>query len=115
MSENTGGRLRRDPAGISSDKPSENLGRRKSKVSWERLIRSGLVGPKARPNGVADGHPVNIPELRWRRYYDGGTRKDRRVEVKAYTICQHKRDPTGKSVGSFNREAGDEAERLQSR
>ena len=72
MSENTGGRLRRDPAGISSDKPSENLGRRKSKVSWERLIRSGSVGPKARPSGVADGHPVNIPELRWRRLTKGG-------------------------------------------
>jgi PAS domain S-box-containing protein len=31
------------------------------------------------PNGVVDGHPVNIPELRRRRYYEGGTRKDRRV------------------------------------
>ncbi len=34
---------------------------RKSKVSDGRLIRVGLVGPKARPKGVADGQQVNIP------------------------------------------------------
>ena len=34
---------------------------RKSKVSDGRLIRVGLVGPKARPDGVADGQQVNIP------------------------------------------------------
>ena len=34
---------------------------RKSKVSDGRLIRVGLVGPKVRPKGVADGQQVNIP------------------------------------------------------
>ena len=32
------------------------------KVSDGRFIRVGLVGPKPRPEGVGDGHPVNIPE-----------------------------------------------------
>ena len=32
------------------------------KVSDGRFIRVGLVGPKLRPEGVSDGHPVNIPE-----------------------------------------------------
>ena len=32
-----------------------------SEVSDGRLIRVGLVGPKARPEGVTDGEQVNIP------------------------------------------------------
>jgi hypothetical protein len=40
---------------------SENLIRRKSKVSDGRSVRVGLVGPKLRPTGVSDGQPVNIP------------------------------------------------------
>ena len=46
---------------MSSDKMSEKLVRRKLKVSWGRLIRPGLVGPKPRPKGVGDGQQVNIP------------------------------------------------------
>ncbi len=34
---------------------------RKPKVSWAMEINPGLVGPKARPKGVVDGHTVNIP------------------------------------------------------
>jgi hypothetical protein len=30
-----------------------------------------------RPKGVADGHPVNIPDLPRSRYYDGETQKDK--------------------------------------
>ena len=41
----TPGRCPSDNAGISSDKVSENLTRRKPKVSWARQIRPGLVGP----------------------------------------------------------------------
>jgi hypothetical protein len=52
---------RRDYAGISSAKSREKRDRRKPKVSWGREIRPGLVGPKARPRGVADGQLVNIP------------------------------------------------------
>ena len=31
-------------ADMSSDKPDENSGRRKPKVSWGRFVRPGLVG-----------------------------------------------------------------------
>ena len=55
------GGVRRDYSGISSANPDEKSGRRKPKVSWGREIRPGLVGPKARPKGVADGQLVNIP------------------------------------------------------
>ena len=48
-------------AGISSVKACEKHVRRKSKVSYARLIRVGLVGPKLRPEGVSDGEQVNIP------------------------------------------------------
>jgi hypothetical protein len=39
------GRIGSDYAGISSDKTGEKPVRRKSKVSWGRLIHPGLVGP----------------------------------------------------------------------
>ncbi len=74
-----GGRERSKNVGMSSKNGSENLPHRKPKVSWATKIDPGLVGPKARPNGVVDGHPVNIPELRRMRYHDGETREDRRV------------------------------------
>ena len=57
------GVLGSEDAGISSDKQGENPCRRKPKVSWAMFVSSGLVGPKPRPKGVGDGHPVNIPEL----------------------------------------------------
>ena len=37
----------------------------------------GQSVPKARPKGVVDGHPVNIPELPLIRYHDGVTQKDK--------------------------------------
>ena len=40
-------------------------------VSYGRLIRVGLVGPKPRPKGVGDGQRVNIPvPLLWRQRGD---------------------------------------------
>ena len=39
----------------------------------------GQSGPNARPKGVADGYPVNIPELLERRYHDGGTQEAMRA------------------------------------
>ena len=57
---------------MSSEKTSENLVRRKPKVSWGRLVRPGLVGPKARPKGVVDGQQVNIPVLPKNRYQRWG-------------------------------------------
>ena len=47
---------------MSSENTGEKPVRRKSKVSWGRLIHPGLVDPKPRPKSVGDGHPVNIPE-----------------------------------------------------
>ena len=47
--------------GMSNRKAGENPAHRKSKVSWAMAITPGLVGPKARPKGVVDGHKVNIP------------------------------------------------------
>ncbi len=40
----------------------------------------GQSGPKARPKGVADGYPVNIPELPIPRYHDGGTQEAMRAD-----------------------------------
>jgi len=42
-------------AGISSVKACEKHVHRKSKVSYARLIRVGLVDPKLNPKGVSDG------------------------------------------------------------
>ena len=38
------GRSRSENVGMSNEKISENLIRRKSKVSWGRFVRPGLVG-----------------------------------------------------------------------
>ena len=46
---------------MSSEKESENLSRRKPKVSQARFVLLGLAGPKPRPKGVGDGQPVDIP------------------------------------------------------
>jgi hypothetical protein len=67
---------RRDYAGISSANSDEKSGRRKPKVSWGRDIRPGLVGPKARPRGVADGQLVNIPVPSCVRLTEGVTQED---------------------------------------
>ena len=63
-----GGRFGSENVGMSNEKVSENLTRRKPKVSWGRLVRPGLVGPKVRPKGVIDGQQVNIPVLPVNRY-----------------------------------------------
>jgi len=46
---------------MSNHKAGENPAHRISKVSHATSIGVGLVGPKARPKGVADGEQVNIP------------------------------------------------------
>ena len=47
--------------GTSNHKESENLSRRKTKVSFQMTIREGLVGPKGMAKAEPDGHMVNIP------------------------------------------------------
>ena len=42
--ETDGGALNSENADTSSDKPDENSGRRKPKVSWGRFVLPGLVG-----------------------------------------------------------------------
>ena len=54
---------------MSSENICEKQIHRKSKVSWGRLIRPGLVGPKLRPYGVSDGQSVNIRILVMLRYH----------------------------------------------
>ena len=73
---NLAGGDRRDYVGISSANSDEKSGRRKPKVSWGRDIRPGLVGPKARPRGVADGQRVNIPAPSAWRLTEGVTQED---------------------------------------
>ena len=48
-------------AGMSSEKGSANLPRRKPKVSWGRFVLPRLVGPKPRTIVVGDGYTVDIP------------------------------------------------------
>ena len=88
MSLTGGGR--RDYAGISNVNPDEKSGRRKPKVSWGREIRPGLVGPKARPKGVADGQLVNIPVPSCVRLTEGETQEDSlslvMVQVQAFRL-----------------------------
>lgn len=40
----TAGALRSENAGMSNEKAGENPARRKTKVSWGRFVRPGLVG-----------------------------------------------------------------------
>lgn len=49
------GAKRSENAGMSSADPDENSGRRMPKVSYATFVDVGLVGPKARPEGVVDG------------------------------------------------------------
>ena len=51
-----GGVHRSKNVGMSNRNWGENPQHRKSKVSWAMAINPGLVGPKARPKGVVDGH-----------------------------------------------------------
>ena len=55
------GAMASENAGMSNDKACENHAHRKSKVSYARSIRVGLVGPKPNPKGRGDGQWVNIP------------------------------------------------------
>jgi hypothetical protein len=46
---------------MSSAKAGANPARRKPQGSGGRIVRSGLVGPKARPGGVVEGDAVESP------------------------------------------------------
>jgi hypothetical protein len=54
--------------------PAENL-----RFPEEGSSAQGQSGANARPKGVADAHPVNIPELPTFRYHDGGTQEANRA------------------------------------
>ena len=53
---------------MSSVKTDENSVHRKSKGSYGRFIRVGLVGPKPRAKAVGDGQQVSIPAPRAERF-----------------------------------------------
>ena len=60
-SARTCGAYRSENVGMSNHNSGEIPEHRKPKVSWAMNVIPGLVGPKARPKGVVDGHTVNIP------------------------------------------------------
>ena len=53
---------------------AENL-----RIPEQGYSAQGESVPKARPKGVADGNPVNIPEPLVGRYHEGGTQEARRT------------------------------------
>ena len=56
-----GGALGSENAGMSSVRDVSKRPHRMAEVSAARFILGGLVGPKVRPKGVADGQTVDIP------------------------------------------------------
>ena len=88
---------------MSSFKRGENPLRRKSKVSWGRFVRPGVVGPKARPKGVVDGQQVNIPALRCR---SEGVTQQVRPAVGWKRQSKRAGRPAGKSAGQCLRRDG---------
>ncbi len=72
MTVRTSGVSRSANAGMSSVRYVKKHTRRKPKVSYGRLIRVGLVGPKPRPEGVGDGQLVSIPVPLVGRYQQRG-------------------------------------------
>ena len=57
------GRGRRENAGISSESKVRILAVENLRIPGEGSSAQGKSGPKARPEGVVDGHQVKIPEL----------------------------------------------------
>ena len=52
----------RENAGISSEREARNLPVESLRFPGEGSSAQGKSGPKSRPKGVDDGHPVEIPE-----------------------------------------------------
>ena len=63
MIERTCGRGTRENAGISSESKVRIFTVESLRVPEEGSSSQGKSGPKVRPQGVADGHQVKIPEL----------------------------------------------------
>ena len=61
--ERSCGRSRRENAGISSESKVRILAVENLRIPGEGSSAQGKSGPKARPEGVVDGHQVKIPEL----------------------------------------------------
>ena len=61
--ERSGGLYRRENAGISSERGARNSSVESLRFPGEGSSAQGKSGPKLRPKGVDDGHPVDIPEL----------------------------------------------------
>ena len=61
--ERSGGLYRRENAGISSESGARNSAVESLRIPGEGSSARGKSGPKARPNGVADGQQVDNPVL----------------------------------------------------
>ncbi len=87
---------------MSSEKTRGKRVRRKSKVSWGRLIHPGLVGPKSRPKGVDDGQSVNIQIpllLRYELVEDAGGYAIAVLDVRVECRTRVRKD-TAKAMGA---------------
>ena len=101
QTERTGGAARSDPAGISSEKEVRIFPAVSLRFPEEGSSAQGQSGANARPKGVADAHPVNIPELPTFRYHDGGTQEASRAHDWTCGF-RHVGDLPGKSGGSHS-------------
>ena len=61
--ERSGGRYRRENAGISSEREARNLPVESLRFPGEGSSAQGKSGPKSRSKGVDDGQPVENPVL----------------------------------------------------
>lgn len=59
----TGGALRSENAGMSSERPVRIWSTERLRIPGEGSSAQGKSGPKTRPKGVADGKQVEIPVL----------------------------------------------------
>ena len=66
------------------------------------FVIQGLVGPKPRPKGVGDGHPVKIPELLLNRYQLWGDQDGDYINSIG-RVSTSKLVSTGKSVLTISR------------
>ena len=73
----TGGALRSENAGMSSEKHVRNMFAVNPRFPTQGSVLVGLVGPKPRARAVGDGQRVNIPVPRGRRLSEGVTQEGR--------------------------------------
>ena len=71
----TGGALRSENAGMSSERQVRILSAERLRFPGAGSSAQGKSGPKVRPRGVADGQQVEIPVLKLFDMSKGGTQE----------------------------------------